>query len=185
VEESGMKKIGIEMEQDIQLLKTIAKTGLMVEKFLPMIGLNLTRLRQHLASENIEKKGRFLIYGSATNVYTLTPRSKKRMQGDFLINLYKGDTGQLEHDYVLLKTYLYLSGEEKESWLTESRLQIDYPHSAKTTDGMYMSNGRRIGVEIITSSYTPEDIEAKKEFIRYNCDDYIMLHTHKTIEYSL
>ncbi|KZL88862.1 hypothetical protein CLMAG_57660 [Clostridium magnum DSM 2767] len=180
-----LKEIGIEMEQDIQLLKAIAKTGLMVEKFLPMLGLNQTRLRQHLASGNVEKKGRFLIYGSATNVYTLTPRTKKRMQGDFLINLYKGDIGQLEHDYVLLRTYLYLSAEEKESWLTESRLQIDYPHSAKTTDAMYISNGKKIGVEIITSSYMAEDIEAKKEFIRYNCDDYIMLHTHKPIEYSL
>lgn len=182
----NMKKIGIEMEKDVQLLKAMARTGIMVEKFLPMLGLSQTRLRQHIASGNIEKKGIYLIYGAATNVYLLSSKAKRRMQGDFLINLYKSDISQLEHDYVLLKTYLYLSVKEKESWITESRLQIDYPQSVKTTDAMFISNnGKRIGVEIVTNNYTLEDIEAKKKFIRYHCDDFIMLHTHQPIEYKL
>lgn len=180
-----MKKIGIEMEKDIQLLKAIAKSGLMIEQMLPLLGISLTRLRQHVESGNIEKKGVYLLYGSATNIYVLSAKSKKRMASDFLINIYKSDTTQLEHDYVLLKTYLYLSTEEKESWLTESRLQIDYPTAIKTSDAMFIAKGKKIGVEVITDSYSEEDINNKKNFIRCHCDGYIMLHTHKDIEYTL
>jgi len=180
-----MKKIGIEMEKDIQLLKAMAKTGLMIENMLPLLEISVSRLRQHIESGNIEKKGVYILYGAATNIYVLSSKCKKRMASDFLINIYKSDTTQLEHDYVLLKIYLYLSTQEKESWLTESKLQIDYLNSSKTTDGMFIAKGKKIGVEVITDSYSKEDIKNKKDFIRYHCDGYIMLHTHKDIKYML
>jgi hypothetical protein len=179
-----MKKLGIEMEKDVQLLKAIARTGLMVEKLLPLLGISETRLRQHIASGYIEKKGVHLLYGNATNIYMLSSKGKKKVQSEFAINLYKSDLSQLEHDYILLRVYLYLQAGEKESWQTESKLQLDYPQSAKTSDAMYINiSGKRIGVEIITDSYTKDDIDRKIDFIRYHCDDYIMLHTHRDIEY--
>jgi hypothetical protein len=181
----NMKKIGIEMEKDIQLLKAMAKTGLMIEPMLPLLEISLTRIRQHRESGNIEKKGVYILYGSATNIYVLSAKAKKRMASEFLIDIYKSDTTQLEHDYVLLKIYLYLSTQEKESWLTESSLQGEYPTATKTTDGMFIANGKKIGVEVITDSYSEEDIKNKKNFIRYHCDGYIMLHTHKAIKYTL
>lgn len=179
-----MKKLGSEMEKDIQLLKAIARTGLMVEKLLPFLGISETRLRQHIASGYIEKKGVHLLYGNATNIYMLSAKGKKKVQSEFAINLYKSDLSQLEHDYILLKVYLYLQVEEKESWQTESKLVIDYPQSPKTTDGLYInSSGKSIGVEVITDSYTKDDIDMKIDFIRYQCDDCIMIHTHRNIEY--
>ncbi len=181
-----MNGIKIETEKDIQLLKTIAKTGLITEDLLPLLKITRQRLYQYIQSGYIKKRGTFLIYGSLTNVYTLTEQTKKRMKGDFLIDLYKSDTSQLEHDFVLTKVYLYLSYEEKESWETENSLLQIYRDCEKTTDGLYISNrGKKIGVEVVTDSYSKEEIEKKKEFIRKYCDDYIMIHTHRDIEYEL
>jgi carboxypeptidase C (cathepsin A) len=104
------------------------------------------------------------------------------MRSDFLINIYKSDATQLEHDYVLSKIYIYLRYDQKESWKTEGALQQMYGIN-KTTDGLFISNGCKIGVEVITDSYSKEEIEQKKNFIRKYCDDYIMVHTHKNIEY--
>lgn len=180
-----MKEISVEMEKDVQLLKAIAKTGFITEKFLPLLNISESRLRQHIYSGSVIKKGTYLIYGVATNIYTLSTKAKRRMQSEFLINLYKGDISQIEHDYVLLKIYLYLSVVEKESWITESKLQQQYPSAKKTTDALFMKDGKRIAVEVITDSYSNDDIEAKKDFIKYYCDDYIMVHTHRNMKYSL
>ena len=43
----------------------------------------------------------------------------------------------------------------------------------------------KIGVEVVTDSYSADEIEQKKEFIRKYCDDYIMVHTHKELEFEL
>jgi carboxypeptidase C (cathepsin A) len=174
--------IRIETEKDIQLLKAIARTGLITENLLPMLGITRQRLRQHIISGNIEKKGTYMLFGSLTNIYTLTEHAKRRMRSDFLINIYKSDATQLEHDYVLSKIYIYLRYDQKESWKTEGALQQMYGIN-KTTDGLFISNGCKIGVEVITDSYSKEEIEQKKNFIRKYCDDYIMVHTHKNIEY--
>lgn len=180
------KGIKIETEKDIQLLKAIAKTGLITEDMLPVFGITIKRLYQHIHSEYIEKKGTYLIFGTMTNVYTLTEQSKRRMKSDYLIDLYKSDVSQLEHDFVLAKIYMYLSYAEKESWKTESGLLQMYSNCEKTTDGLYISSGgKKIGVEVITDSYSKEEIEQKKDFIRKYCDDYIMLHTHRDIEYDV
>lgn len=180
-----MKAIVVEMEKDIQLLKTIAKVGFITEKFLPLIGMSNARLRQHILSGNINKKGTYLVYGKAINIYNLSQKSKRRMQSEFAINLYKSDVSQIEHDYVLLKIYMSLSLLEKESWITESKLQVEYPSSRKTTDALFIKNGKKIGVEVITDSYSKIEVKAKMDFIRYYCDDYIMMHTHRNILYSV
>ena len=181
-----MKGIRLETEKDIQLLKAIAKTGFITESMLPLFEITRQRLYQHITSDYIEKKGVFLIYGTMTNVYTLTEHSKRRMKGDFLIDLYKSDASQLEHDFVLSQIYMYLSYDEKESWKTETSLSQMYRGSNKTTDGLYISNGgKKIGVEVVTDSYSKEEVEQKQDFIKNYCDDYIMVHTHRDIEYDI
>jgi hypothetical protein len=180
-----MSEIKIETEKDVQLLKCVARTGLITENLLPFLKISRQRLYQHIESGNIEKKGAFLVFGSLTNVYVLSDFAKRRMKGDFLIDLYKSDTTQLEHDYVLTKIYLFLKLHEKESWKTENTLRQLY-NSEKTTDGLYKTaDNKVIGVEVITDSYSKNEIEQKKDFIRKHCDDYIMIHTHKNNAYKI
>jgi hypothetical protein len=181
-----MDGIKYELEKDIQLIKAIAKCGIITENLLHMLDIDVRRLRKHIYSNNIEKKGTVMLFGRMTNIYMLTNKSKKRVSSDFLINPYKTDLSQIEHDYALLKVYLFLNSKEKESWLTETRLHIDFPASTKTVDGMYITgNNKRIGVEVITDSYTDDDINAKKDFIRAYCDDYIMIHASRDTEYTV
>lgn len=174
------------MEKDIHLFKSIARTGFVTEQMLPFIKITRQRLYDHLLNGNIKKKGNFLIFDSLTNVYVLTEKTKKQMQNDFLIDLYKSDITRLEHDFVLSKIYMFLHYMERESWKTESSLLKLYSGSEKPTDGMYISKaGMKIGVEVITDRYTQREIRQKKIFIKHFCDDYIMIHTHKDIDYEL
>ncbi|NBI07623.1 hypothetical protein [Senegalia massiliensis] len=174
----------IEKEKDIQLYKAIAKTGLITEDLAKLLGMSRNRLNNHIKEDNIIKKGVYMMFGDLTNIYTLSDKSKNKMRKDFLIDIYKSDTSQIEHDYVLAKIYMYLNYKEKESWITETGLKYMY-QGKKTTDGLYITNNNRIGVEVITDSYSKSDIEEKKDFIRSCCDNYIMIHTHKDIEYRL
>jgi hypothetical protein len=183
---NNMGGIKIEREADIQLLKAIARTGFITKDLLHLPGINPKRLAQHIKSENIIDKGIYLIYGQMVRVYGLTEKAKRRMRSEFLIDIYKSDATQLEHDYVLAKIYLHLKLEEKESWVTETGLMERYKECVKTTDGLYItSEGQKIGVEVVTDSYSADEIEQKKEFIRKYCDDYIMVHTHKELEFEL
>lgn len=181
-----MNPIVYESYKDIELLKAIARAGIMTEDFLPYFGISVNRLKQHVISENIIKRGSFLLYGRSTNIYVLSNKSKRRLASEFMINTYKSDVSQLEHDYCLLKTYTFLTADNRNTWITESKLKVDYPYAYKTCDGLFLTaSKKRIGVEVITDSYSKRDVESKKEFIRKYCDGYIMLHTHKKVEYKL
>lgn len=181
-----MKEISIEMEKDIQLLKAIARVGFITPCLLDYLDITQSRLKQHISSGNIVKAGTYMIYGSLCNIYTLTEEAKNRLRSEFLINPYKSDISQLEHDYCLAKVYLHLKYNQKESWKTETQLRMEYPLVPSTTDGMYYTDdNKKIGVEIMTDRYSKEEINNKLDFIRYHCDDYIILHTHKNIKYII
>lgn len=171
----------IESEKDILLLKSIAKTGLITDDLLYLLGITKNRLQQHIISNNIKNVGHFLIYGTMKKVYILSSYCKRRMMSEFLITPYKTDFTQLEHDYVLTKIYLFLKAKEKESWIPESMLIERYPSSPKTSDAVYTSlkTNRVIGVEVITKSYTKYEIREKCDFINKYCDDKLIIHTHK------
>lgn len=171
--------------QDIFLLKTMAKTGILTIDLLAYLDISSSRFRQHIKYGNIECKGTHLLLGSLTNIYMLSSSAKKRMASDYLIYPYKTDITQAEHDYVLAKIYTCLSYNQKESWMTETQLQSDYPMAKKTADAMYVAGTSKIGVEVITDSYSKDEILLKKEFIRSYCDDFIMIHTRKNIDYTL
>ncbi|MBO8160627.1 MAG: hypothetical protein H0Z24_03240 [Thermosipho sp. (in: Bacteria)] len=172
----------IETPNDIAFLKAIARTGIatyeMARKF-----ISEKRIYKLLKHGYITKEAYF-IYGRYIDIYTLTDRIKERMRQEFLINPYKANKNQLEHDYYLAKVYVSLKPEERETWLTETALQEKY-HGLKTTDAMFTSNGKKVAVEIVTDYYSDTDIEVKKDFIKNFCDDYIMFHTHKDIKYEI
>ncbi len=180
-----IRNIKVDTEKDIQLLKAIAKVGFVTEDFLKNIGSNKQGLKDNIKQGYIMKKGTYMVYGGLKNIYNLTSKGKYKVKSDFLINPYKSDISQLEHDYCLAKVYQFLSYEEKQSWITETGLRVRYGH-AVTTDAMYITReGKKIGVEIVTDSYSKNEIESKMDFIRNVCDDYLMFHTHKDKEYAI
>ena len=179
-----MKGIRVMTEKDIQLIKAIGNTGLITLDLLPYLEVTENRLNQHINSGNIIKDGNFMIFGVLRSTYGLSDKSKKMLKSDFQINPYKSDFTQLEHDYVLSKIYLHLPYECKESYQNETKLRLKY-NQYKTVDGMFTYNNRAIAVEVITDTYSKDMIDAKKEFIRHYADDYIMMHTHKEIDYKI
>lgn len=174
-----------ETEKDIQLLKAVAKVGFITESLFSYLNVSKYILNKNIENDYIVHRGNHLIYGNLRNIYHLTDKGKRRMRSEFLINPYKSDFTQLEHDYCLARVYCSLNFREKNSWITETELRIKY-NLDKTADAMYISDsGEKIGVEIVTDSYSKEDIEKKKEFIRNYCDNFIMFHSHKNREYDI
>lgn len=172
--------IKVETKKDMDLLKFLARTGIITDEVLKKIGVYNKRKIQHIKSRNIIKQVH-MIYGRFRNVYFLTEETKKKIKNNFGINSYRTKRTQLEHDYVLMKLYLRLNNKEKDSWLTEHDLQLRY-NSEVTVDGLFFSSGKKIGVEVITPSYSKEDIRLKNMFIQRHCDDCIVIHTHSEID---
>lgn len=180
-----MGKYKTETERDIQLLKSIARTGFTTDTLIEELGLTSYQLKKAIDNEFIIYKGNHFVYGDLKKIYILSPKAKYRMKSEFLINPYKSDLSQLEHDYCLAKVYCSLNRKEQSSWITETELRIKFNYD-KTTDAMYISSaGERVGVEIITDSYSKDEIDKKMDFIRNYCDSYTMFHTYKDIKYKV
>lgn len=96
----------------------------------------------------------------------------------FMSGFYSPQLSSIEHDLKMGGTYISLTEEERQSWVTETELRTMY--SAKvasgeiveeegkhysTCDGAYIdSNGEIQMVEVIGSGYTKAMIVAKKNF---------------------
>jgi len=177
--------IKITKEKDILFLKSIANTGLITNNLISSYNINKKRLKQHIKSENIIEAKDLIIYGNNVSIYFLSGKSKADIRRKYGLGIYKTNKQQLEHDYVLAKIYSKLSYDEQNRWINETKLKTFYKDT-EITDGFYISDsGLKIGVEVITNRYTKESIEGKKDFIKNNCDDYIMIHADKLIEYNI
>lgn len=174
-----MTGILIEKENDIQLLKTIARTGLITKDIIYQLGIDNRRLKQHIQKGNIIDTGNYILYGTMTQFYGLSKKAKYRMRSEFLIDLYKSDINQLEHDYVLSKFYCSLPIELRETWKTETTLKEMYGKDVTTTDGLIIYENQKIGIEVITVFYSKKEIDRKIKFIMRYCDNHVILHTHK------
>ena len=175
----------IEYEKHVQFLKAVAKTGFFTDAFLKFhFGVGYYTIKRYCENGSLIRLEPSLIYGVLSNIYVLSEKEKKRMRLEFKINPYKADLTQLEHDYCLAQIYYRLKYAEKESWITESGLKLMYPDAPSVTDGLYINkSGQRIGVEVITFKYSEDEIKRKSEFISKFCDDHIVLHTHKSIDF--
>lgn len=177
-----MNKVNVDTKKDIQLLKGIARTGFITESLCHYFELPTRRLEAHVKNGHIEKRGIYILYGSFANIYTLRPMGKKRVKAEFLINPYKSDFSQLEHDYCLAKIYWMLGEAEREEWLTETQLKMKYGKKT-VVDAMFLAhNGAKVGVEVISNTYTRDIIMQKQDFLVNECDHSIILHTHKEME---
>ena len=91
----------------------------------------------------------------------LTEKGKETVKNELLIRPYNGQLDQAEHDFVLGKIYGMISEKEKDSWITETDLEIIYPGET-IIDGFYIDNKKRkVGVEILTDNYKKNIIEEK------------------------
>lgn len=93
--------------------------------------------------------------------------------------LYKRNSNQLSHDIQLSKKYMSLSYEERRSWITESQMRKVFDkkgmHEATTIDGCYVSTaGKMVGVEIITSAYKKDKVEAKLKTMEFFEEQYVV-----------
>ena len=157
------------------LLLAIANCGLMTDHIAKKhFSTNNNEVENLISNNLIERTGVYLIYGKSTCIYTLTDATKE-MFNQLGKSLYKSDTTQLEHDYILLKVYSTIDKRSQESWQNESELKSIYRKN--TCDGVFKFNDKLIGVEIITKSYTKIAINEKMSFINQFCDDFISLNT--------
>lgn len=171
--------------KDIMLLKAIARTGLITDNLLHCFGITERRIYANIKNNNILKKGPYMLFGNLTYIYILSDSAKNALYSNYRINIYKTDLTQIEHDYVLSRIYASMPPLVQESWITEGNLKSLYPNSDSTTDAMVNVNGLRVGIEVITDSYSTEQINAKKAFISKYCDDFIMVHTRRNIHYTI
>lgn len=135
----------------------------------------------HVAFKELEKKhvlskkGNLILFGKATPIFDLTDKSKYSLRSYGKYS-YRTNTSQLEHDYLLLKTYCSLPTECQHSWLNETELKLIY-RDMTTTDALFMYNNLKIAVEVFTPTYSPNMKQEKIEFSNNYCDKLITLNT--------
>lgn len=133
-----------------------------------------TDIKTLVTQDVIQIKKGVVLCGKVVNIYILSQRGKEMLLKNGR-NLYKSDITQLEHDYVILNFYSKLPTEYQFSWRNETELKSRY--NSSTTDGIFISDGKIVAVEVLTPSYTAEFIKEKMNFIDKYCDDSIILKT--------
>lgn len=136
----------------------------------------------YLVKKNVLTKNRAIIFSKVNTYYTLSPNMLKLFRSRKFY-IYKSDSSQLEHDYVLSRLFLEASDYNKMSWKNETELKKIYGKNTTTSDGLFITKNKKIiGVEVLTSTYTPDYIEKKKIFLENNCDDYILINVNDIIK---
>jgi len=133
------------------------------------------RYLKSLVKDNILICNRYLIFGKLTTVYSISDKyiDNIRNEGYYL---YKHDTTQLEHDYILLKIFLSIPDDCKITWQNETALKYKF-NKTTTTDAVYVEDKQIVGVEVLTPSYEKVAINNKMQFITKYCDKSIILNT--------
>lgn len=128
-----------------------------------------------LVKNNDLIKNRNMLFGKMTTIYSLSEKSSKifKEEGFFI---YKHDVSQLEHDYLLAKTFLSLPDLIKQTWKNETELKIKFGKTAATTDAIIIKDNKIIGIEVLTPSYKKQNIIDKMNFISIFCDDHILIN---------
>ena len=121
-------------------------------------------------------KSNLMLFGKISNIYTLSNKNINLLRKE-CYPIYKHDSSQLEHDYLLLKTYLNLTQDERSTWQNETALKIRFGKYIETSDAIFIKNNKIVGVEVITPEYKKDKKDKKEEFLKSKCDDFIILNT--------
>lgn len=129
-----------------------------------------------LVNRNFLIKEYHMLFGKINGIYSLSKVSLNKIRNEGFY-IYKHDTSQLEHDYLLQKVFLSLSDNERYSWQNETALKARFGKNSTTSDALFAKGNKIIAVEILTPSYDKKTIQKKMQFISKVCDDYIILNT--------
>ena len=137
--------------------------------------LHHNTINELVKNNTLDIKGNLILFGKVSTIYVLSKKSKNNVRKSGK-SPYKTNTSQLEHDYLLLKSYCSLPLQYQITWKNETELKETYRNST-TIDGMFLMADKKIGVEIFTSNYSNEIIKKKLEFGSLNCDKLITMNT--------
>lgn len=153
----------------------LANTGIITKQIaLKNFSISKSTFYKFLSENLIIHKGNFIMYGRVTSIYSLSNSSKNVLNSMGKAS-YKSSISQIEHDYLLLKTYCSLPAYIQHTWLNETELQSLY--SGITVDGLFMFDNELYGVEVITPYYSKDIIAKKKSFADKYCKRLITLNT--------
>lgn len=159
---------------NILLKLTLINCGFITEYLAIKLKLSEKYLKSLVESKALCSKS-YMLFGKVTKIYTLSDRSLEKIRDEGYY-IYKHDSTQLEHDYLLAKVFLSISEEAKITWQNEIALKYKFQNKI-TTDAVFVQNGKITGVEILTPSYDKETKNNKMQFITNYCDNHIILNT--------
>lgn len=157
-------------DKESRVIKMIARTGFYIEDYNKELGISKKIIRSCINKGLICKGHHIFFYKKLCQPYFLTDASSVLVKERFSISPYKFKTSQGNHDFVLGHIYLSLTEKERDSWITETALDMKYPGES-IADGLFTSlNNNIVGVEVLTNNYTKSEVENKKRFIEKYCD---------------
>lgn len=165
--------------KEVELLKLIAKTGFYVDAYRDKFKLSTRTIYSCIQKGLIYKDRTLFVFTKLLTPYLLTDKGIDIVKNKYLISPYRSNSTQSDHDFVLGNIYLSLSKSERNSWITETGLNMLYPNT-HVVDGFYIdSSGNKVGIEVITKSYTENTIDDKYAFIANYCDKSIVIDIEK------
>lgn len=164
-------------EKEEELFLLIVNTGFYINHYSKISSISNYTVRL-LVNKGLIIKGRsHFIFTKYFNVYILSDYGKEYALRRYLLYPYIFRDRNIEHDYVLGRIYLSLSKKESKSWINEGTLIRRYPNTV-VIDGMFTdAYDRAVGIEVITSNYSENDIFKKMDFIKKYCDKDIIVYT--------
>ena len=157
-------------------LFAIANCGIMTKNIArSYYNIHHKTINNLIEDNTLEIKGNLILFGKVSTIYVLSEKPKNIIR-KYGKSPYKTNTSQLEHDYLLWKSYCSLPHTVQNTWMNETELKELYC-SCATTDGMFCINNKKIGIEVLTTNYTSEMIEKKLEFGSKSCDKLITMNT--------
>jgi hypothetical protein len=156
-------------EKDKQALLSIARCAHVREEHLLKL-ITANRIKTFIEEKLIDKRRCYNPAHPFTS-YTLTPKGKRFIKNNYNFKNFQ-HCQSIEHDSVISDKYFELTEKERKTWRTETDIKLvleKYSYLKKegkeysATDAFYVrSDGKKIGFEVVTSSYTKACIQAKR-----------------------
>ena len=151
--------------KDVDALKMLGRTGHVQKDVLKdYTGITENRINTF---KNLDYLSEVYDNNSDDRYLRLTKEGRDFVLEQLGVVCYKSNAPV--HDSQIVDYYMHMKKEEQESWRTETELhQIIKEQGIENvspTDFAYVSNGKVIYVEIITSNYSNGQIEEKIEFV--------------------
>lgn len=188
-----MNHIKVLTNADKNVLKGLYRTGRLNINHVNSLGVNNSRLKQHIKQGYIEKAEQYYDRKTKTTqvIYKLTDKGKKICQEQCNVGkVYKA--ASCKHDLALADKYVELHKQGLvDRWITEQdwrnkladeidrlrqignnqeadRIQEEWDNKRiSMPDGGYVNaDGELVALEIITRNYSESDIEHKKCFVQ-------------------